>query len=239
MLIKCQNCGHENMLGAIFCRNCGEKLEIDKMRPEIQHNKKKGGGFIGFLQRLITLVILLGLIAVIVGLFIPENVPIINFPNDAKAIADKKFKELLNRVDEGFGTSKFTFTPEEITYLCNSKLITAETQTSQGAYNIESMLFFVDQAGYIHCILKVKLAGKIPTTFEIKGVLNGSTSPISITVTEAKMGKVPIKFIENVIVKKFNPLLDDPRLSKILESISKANLTEDKKIVIILAEKTL
>ncbi len=29
MLIKCVKCGFENQLGSIFCRGCGEKIDMD------------------------------------------------------------------------------------------------------------------------------------------------------------------------------------------------------------------
>ena len=39
MLVKCANCGHDNQLGAIFCRNCGDKLNIEEMRPELKDSR--------------------------------------------------------------------------------------------------------------------------------------------------------------------------------------------------------
>ena len=33
MMIKCQKCGFENQMGSIFCRECGEKLNMDAIDP--------------------------------------------------------------------------------------------------------------------------------------------------------------------------------------------------------------
>ena len=33
MMIKCQKCGFENQMGSIFCRDCGEKLDMDAIDP--------------------------------------------------------------------------------------------------------------------------------------------------------------------------------------------------------------
>ena len=33
MMIKCQKCGFENQMGSIFCRECGEKLDMDAIDP--------------------------------------------------------------------------------------------------------------------------------------------------------------------------------------------------------------
>ena len=42
MLIKCKNCGFENQMGAIFCRGCGEKidLELDIETSKIEQKRK-------------------------------------------------------------------------------------------------------------------------------------------------------------------------------------------------------
>ena len=36
MEIKCTKCGHPNQLGAIFCRGCGEKLELENLQPDVK-----------------------------------------------------------------------------------------------------------------------------------------------------------------------------------------------------------
>ncbi len=238
MLIKCLKCGHENMLGAIFCRNCGEKLDIEKMRPEIRNTNKRSGGLMGFIRRLLGLIIFLALVGILVALFIPEQIVLPELAPDAKAVADKKFTDIMNRVDEGFGNDKYTLSPEEICYIYNSKLITPAEGGGAATYDIEALSFSIDSLGYIHCALKTKLGGKVPATFEIKGALVGEP-PIRLDIVEAKMGKMPIKFVESKIAEKFDVALNDPRLAKIISAISKAELTEDKKISITIKEKTL
>ena len=43
MEIQCDKCGAMNPLGAIFCRTCGEKLEMKEMKPKViqSANKRK------------------------------------------------------------------------------------------------------------------------------------------------------------------------------------------------------
>ena len=33
MMFKCQKCGFENQMGSIFCRECGEKLDMNAIDP--------------------------------------------------------------------------------------------------------------------------------------------------------------------------------------------------------------
>jgi len=241
MIIKCHNCGHENLLGAIFCRNCGEKLDIEKMRPEIQKSGKRDGGLFGVIRRLIGILVLLGLIGIGVGIFLPEtsDAPSLS-ADDQKAAADKKFQEFMQRIDEGFGKDEYVFSISEINYLYNSKFITSDgANQDTGAYNIDSFYISVDPLGYLNFYLKTKFAGKITTTFEIKAAFSGDTQPISAIIVEAKMGKIPIKFLENKIAEKFAPVLSDGRVKKILDSIKKAEITEDRQFSVSLKEKVL
>ncbi len=237
MMLKCQNCGHENLLGAIFCRNCGEKLEIDKMRPEI--NVKKGPGIFDILRKLVGLVIFLGLIGVIVLMFMPETITESVLATDAQASADKKFNQLMQRLNEGFGSDNFSFTTDEITYLYNSKFIGVASSEGQNAYAIEKLIVSITPEGFMNFLIKTKLAGKLPTTFEIRGALNGTNPPVSLMITEAKMGKMPIKFIESKVAEKFNPILDDAKVHLILSSIQQAEIGDNKQIKIKLKEKEL
>jgi len=40
-MIRCPKCGADNMIGAIFCRTCGERLNLDEIRPEQELAKQK------------------------------------------------------------------------------------------------------------------------------------------------------------------------------------------------------
>lgn len=70
-MIACPKCKADNMIGAIFCRGCGEKLNIDELRPEdiekAAPKEKKGPGLI---RNLVALVILAAVGTVLVMLFL-------------------------------------------------------------------------------------------------------------------------------------------------------------------------
>ena len=43
MEIPCKECGHKNPMGAIFCRECGAKLDMEQVKPKVKNSK--GGVF--------------------------------------------------------------------------------------------------------------------------------------------------------------------------------------------------
>ncbi len=230
MMIKCSNCGHENLLGAIFCRNCGEKLDIDRMHPELE-KKGPSGGLGGIIRRLVGLLVFLGLVGVIVMMFIPKKGQLGALGDDAKKEAERKYEQLIRKINDGIGAEKYTFSPEEATHIYASKFQGAATQQG-GAYNIENLELSLDPAGFIHVLIKTKLGDKIPTTFEVKGSVNNDVKPVSLVVTEACMGIMPIKFLESKVVEKFNPVLDDPNVAKILAALVKVEITDDRQFSI-------
>jgi len=83
--------------------------------------------------------------------------------------------------------------------------------------------------------LITKLAGKIPATFEIKGVpLNpeDENTPVSFNITECKMGKMPMSFAQKQILDKFMPALTGGKVDKILASLKRVEIDDNQNIII-------
>ena len=73
----CPQCGTENRLGAIFCRSCGVKLDIDSIDSETFEEKtgiklKKGPKISTIILKVVLLLVLIGLAAAI---FLATRVP--------------------------------------------------------------------------------------------------------------------------------------------------------------------
>ena len=71
MLMKCNECGHDNQLGAIFCRECGTKLDVEKMRPKVEVKVERNIG--GIVKNIVALVVLLSLALSVVLVFYPQS----------------------------------------------------------------------------------------------------------------------------------------------------------------------
>ncbi|MFZ2653895.1 MAG: zinc ribbon domain-containing protein, partial [Victivallales bacterium] len=177
MLIKCNSCGHDNQLGAIFCRGCGDKLDVETMRPKVMEAKASSTGVGGLIRNLIGFLIFLGLAGVIVMMFYPQDLSVYPALGGEEAIktAKAKYDAMLKKADTGFGNDSYSFSPEEATYLYN-ELFVAKVPTDSSSYNIEKLIFSADPVGFTHIIMKTKLAGKLPATFEISGsIVNSDT----------------------------------------------------------------
>ncbi len=239
MLIKCSACGHENQLGAIFCRGCGEKLDVETMRPKVvDSSSSSSGNVFGLIRNLVGFVIFVAVVGVLVMMFYPADLS--SYPALSGAEAEKaakaKYDSMLKKIDQGFGDDSYTFTPQEATYLYN-ELFVAKTTTEGSTYNVEKLIFFVDSTGFTHLILKTKLAGKLPTTFEMSGIIVSSETKekdkvaVSFRPSAFKMGHMPISFAEAQIKEKFDPALTGANIDKILKALAKIEVV-DKNFVL-------
>lgn len=254
MLIKCQNCNHENQLGAIFCRGCGGKLDVETMRPKVEHSKPASNAG-SFIKNLIVFIVFLALVGVIAMLFYPDNLsayPALSGDNAIKAAKDK-FEAMQKKAEQGFGDDSYTLTAQEATYIYNNAFIAktpaantaaapaannaTPVATEAPAYSIENLTFTIDPIGFVHIIINTKLFDKIPVTFEMKGsIVNTAKAPgkpsVAFNAIEYKMGHMPVKFAENKVLDKFMPAITGAKIEQILKAISKIEVTDSKNFVV-------
>ena len=235
MLIKCLNCNHENQLGSIFCRSCGQKLDIESVHPELIDRKKTG--FFKILRKIITIVMLLALLGVLAGLFIPYGFKKYEaIGEEAQTKVKDSYDTMIFRID-GVGRKKeFTFSLPELTYLFNN-VITAGTGDS-------SVAFDTDGKGGLVIISESKLYNTLPFRMEIIGNLSENMDAdennlekidFSLNITGARFGHVPMPgFMTSRLAEKFKPLLESETISKILKAVSKVQLTEDGNLLVVL-----
>ncbi|HBC86847.1 MAG TPA: hypothetical protein DCZ94_07835 [Lentisphaeria bacterium] len=228
MLIKCNSCGHENQLGAIFCRSCGGKLDVETMRPKVE-DKASSFNVFGLIRNLVGFAIFIGVVGILVMMFYPDDLsayPSLSDPDVIKA-AEAKYEIMLKKAEQGYGDESYTFTAQEATYLYNKMFVAKPTATDAAAYSVEKLIFNIDAVGFIHVILKTKMMGSVPTTFEIAGTVKNSDTKtpdqisVSFKATEHKMGHMPIMFAEKQVLEKFDPATTGGKIPVILKAISK------------------
>jgi hypothetical protein len=212
MLVKCANCGHDNQLGAIFCRNCGDKLNIEEMRPEV---KDKRGIKINFLKLFKTL-IQLAIFVIIIGgalcLFVSSGLPVAPELTKAETVtAEKKGTSLVERVSGKEGTrdkNSFILTPNEASYIFNKKILDSSDADNKGGYSIGGIFFTVSEDKKVTIVLNAMLAAKLETRFELVGKINNKADGVTFEIENARMGYIPFpESVRGVVTGKFKPLL--------------------------------
>jgi hypothetical protein len=235
-MIKCKECGHDNELGAIFCRECGGKLDVEAIQPDMI-DKKASKNVVGILRNLISAVLLIGLIVVLGLMFYPEKMTSFELNPAQQSAAKDKLNNMLCKIDGGYGDEKYTISPDELTFLYNNELTKNSGDEDAGAgFVIDDMLFEVDDDGFVVATLKGKLFGKVPTTFSLKGILN--SSPLSLDVKSAKMGHLPVPgFGHDKVIEKFLPGTNQGIMKQLIDGIDSVTLTDGKFVVKVKSKK--
>lgn len=112
MEIVCKKCKHPNQMGAIFCRECGEKLELDKIKPKQLKGKKKKININVFSIVCFALgaAVILGILLAVVPIFPADTLP----DSDSKAaVAAAKLQVRLDSMLNSNSAGSLTFSARE------------------------------------------------------------------------------------------------------------------------------
>jgi len=238
MMIKCQECGHENQLGSIFCRSCGKKLDLEAVNPEIKDSRKLGVSKI--LRRIITLLILLLCVGVMAGLFMkPDEKGFQALDDKQKLDVEKKYSMIgLKMIGAGGKTRTFTFSKDEATFMLNN-LIFEKTETSETNPQIELKN---DYRKKTYVIIHGKLLDKLPIRLEMSGVITNpapeeaekaDTITIGFKVSGLKMGLINLPdFLKDQVLVQFMPIIESPKVNSMLKAVREISVDDNSNFVV-------
>jgi hypothetical protein len=155
-MIPCPNCGADNMVNAIFCRQCHKKLNLDEISPEaFDEPDDKGKG--SAVTRLVTVIIVVLLLAVIGLLLVPAKmISTDNLDDSAKAKAVAKFSALQSPHPGRI----LSFTNEEATHAAMQALGLPKTGEDKMLPTKISIAFL--DGGDVQVVLQQKAFGQVP-----------------------------------------------------------------------------
>ncbi len=224
MLLKCNKCGHENQLGAIFCRECGEKLDVDKMRPKVE-NKKSRAPIGDIIRNIVAIAVILGIVMILVLMFFPEGGSPYALDKEDKQKTDTKFQSVMDKIGGETGEDEYIFTPDEVTYLFNNKLTKTETEEGVKAVDVAGkMTFSIDNNNNIVIIAETTIFGSFPASFKLTGTLVEEKAKLK--VTGARMGHLNFPFAHEKIIAQFEELSKFDVIQKIIEATDKLTIEE-------------
>ncbi|MDP7395755.1 MAG: zinc ribbon domain-containing protein [Lentisphaeria bacterium] len=216
-MINCPKCQSENHLGAIFCRSCGDKLDMDELRPaDIKKTAKNAVNAGAILRNIIGLVALLAVAALAAGIYIAPPLPTVT------ALSPENAKAMRRRVSfiVGGQTASETFTTSELNGLAEFVLdMSAESVLQRRQEAIESGAggalvpqgFYVELLPPDHIKFTVKHLLKNKLTFyaSIEGKLEVSDAGLTFSRDKMTHGRVPLlikQLEEKIISQRFTKL---------------------------------
>ena len=206
-MLRCPNCGTDNMLNAIFCRGCGQKIDLNAVKPE-DFEKVEIKKSNTFMQNLIGGIIIgVLLVGFLVGLFFPTCGKI-STTEESRQAALKKF--------ESIGTSKESpaveVTDEDISNFVTAKLLEKESSLTGSPR---------PTGATVHCLadnkVKIIASGKycgLPISLTVEGTVSLNDRRISVHGEKCSVGLFPLpQGLEQSFLgpfrTNFNNVLDD------------------------------
>lgn len=219
MMIKCQKCGFENQMGSIFCRECGEKLDMDAIDPNklqkdvdkeknIKRAKKRLKEAISTGFGLLVVAAFLGVVFYNGGLRQYEE------PVVTEAAANQKF----NAAVTGTVSGKVKYTYPEITRMFNTKVVAPLSELDSFAKVTNAEITYDAEKNQPVIYLWISLKDKVPVIYTIHGnlVFNPPSdtpgevaAPLTLDVKRLDIGRLPVFVSTHSFLDGFATLIDN------------------------------
>jgi hypothetical protein len=246
-MLKCPACQSDNQIGAIFCRTCGEKLNLDEIEPDeiVAAGKSTGmtGSSLYFIKKLIMLAIFMCLVGALISLFLA---PGINMPVPLDEAAQKASAGRFSRLMSGRSKSE-TFTEAELHYIANIKLLvlTEEQKIKDKEQLIaegypttlmpEQVFLEFPSPGVAKITVESILMDKLSMYTTVEGSITASDQGISFNTTKVSAGRLPVPAIgpfRDHLNWRFMALISENDRAKAVQKAVKSAVVETGRITL-------
>ena len=225
MMIKCQKCGFENQMGSIFCRDCGEKLDMDAIDPnKLQKdvNKEKS---IKLAKKRIKEAVSTGIALLVVAAFIAVvfyNGGLRKYeePAISAASARQKFDNVANGVTSG----KVTYSYPEVNSMFKEMVVRPLSVEPAFARVDSAEIAYDEEKDKSVIYLWITLKDKVPVIYTIHGdftfypLENGNRNEeapaelFDISVSRLDIGRLPIFVNTKTFIDGFSSLVQNDNM---------------------------
>lgn len=231
-MMQCPECGTANRLGAIFCRSCGAKLELDSVTSETFEQvtgivskdkldaKKRVRRIIFNVLRLVFLA------AIVYGFYLALQRPEVDQPETSGKLVTR-FKamraELLTGINHKRTVTKTTTERAVNSYLAS---LIAATESKGKSFQLVDSWVLIEDGGELNWVIDVKLFGRL-MRFQYFGTVEIKDGEAVFTPKgffSARLGKLPYPtlLIEMTAKRLWHSILeaDNRANEKVLGAVS-------------------
>ncbi len=228
-MLNCPKCGADNLLNAIFCRTCGEKLDLNELKPENLTQAAKAASAKELASKranqIVGIILTVILVVILAGALIPPAGKLAVAEPSAEALA--KFEDALGKKSqpaassEGKGKKKkraekaaaakdveATFTDEEASSLANKSMKLPQAEGGGNMIPTGVTVRFLE-SGNVKVILSCKAYGFLPLNYvvEWKPTLSGKGNLV-LEDLKPQLGwlPMPIEQLSKFVTDQFNAM---------------------------------
>lgn len=190
-MIKCPKCGTDNLLTAIFCRGCGDKLDFDALKPEDFENtesnaKQKQSELANRIAAYVLIalgtIFLLSVICPAFGKLSPCD------PADISKSLTDKYELVVSQAATDKGVS---FSSQDLTDLLNWRLSQYSGSLGNPALKAISVKVNTANDGYFDVVASISMSG-FPLSVSMPVLPSGREGNIGFYAPSMKVGLVPV-----------------------------------------------
>jgi hypothetical protein len=220
MMIRCQKCGFENQMGSIFCRECGEKLDMDAIDPnKLQKdvNKEKN---IKLAKKRIRSAISSGIALLVVAAFLG-----VVFYNgglrqyEEPGVTDVVARQKYAAAKGGSASGKVKYSYAEVNRMFKEMVVDPLAEKDSFAKVTNAEIAYDEEKGEPVVYLWISIKEKVPVIYTIHGKINYNPepeeigevrlSPIALDVKRLDIGRFPVFVSTKSFLNGFAPLIQN------------------------------
>ena len=245
MMIKCQNCGFENQMGSIFCRECGGKLDMDAIDPnKLQKdvNKEKN---IKLAKKRVKSAISAAISLLVIGGFVfaviyhgwednKDYSVVEETESEAAAAAQKRFDAVMRGTTAGM--VKYSY--PEINYMFRDQVVKPLYGEDSFAKIVSFEMGFNEEKGQPMANIWIKIKDKVPVRYVVYGDFYHSTPnpdnpeeqdgmPIKVDVKRLDIGLIPLFVSTHTFLNGLTPLLDNEPMRNFFRNAKTVEFTPE------------
>lgn len=230
-MIHCPKCGADNHIGVIFCRSCGDRMNLDEIRPQagrgLRHSPAVRGLVIAY--RVLLLLCVAVLVAVLVGFFLPPAGRRIPVPDEKSMAETRQLYESMFRPQPKQQT--FAFSSAQVTALANERLGLKRGSAGDAGLALVPERLEIDclASGYLRIVLQSRLKGRLAVYSTLVLHLDKTDNGVKYQVVAARAGRISMpvagwSFVTQRVLPLFQGDTDLPLLAQLLTNI---DVTDD------------
>lgn len=239
MMIKCQKCGFENQMGSIFCRECGEKLNMDAIDPnklqkdvEKEKNIKLAKKRIkGAISASISILVVVAFVYLVFPGVFPFPSGLREFEESAvtEAIANQKFNAAAN----GTGSGEVQYSYADINKMLQVKVVDPLAAEDSFAKITGIEVAYDEEKNQPVAYVWISIKEKVPVLYAIHGdfVFKGEegdpSMPITLDVKRLDIGRLPVFVSTHTFLNGFNSVLQNDAMQNFFQRAREVRFTAD------------
>ncbi len=224
MMIKCQKCGFENQMGSIFCRECGEKLDMDaidpnKLQKDVNKEKSIKLAKKRIKEAVSTAIGLLLVVAFLGVVFYNGGLRKYQEPDVTESAANAKY----NAAVSGSAVGKVKYSYPEVNRMLKDKIVDPLYGFDSFAKITGAEVAFDEEKGQPVIYLWLTLKEKVPVIYTIHGSftlipreneLSEVPQPLTLDVKRLDIGRLPVLVSTHSFLNGFKSLLENEEMQK-------------------------